>query len=96
MIYEVKKANPLNGRLIVDPIQSSNIDEFTGIELAVDQKDTVTGRVIRTSDEETFPVNCVVMYDRYHGKGIKLLDDSGAPHEFKVVQVVDVSLILLE
>lgn len=90
------KAYPLKGRLLVDVIKSTAVDAELGIELGVNQQDTVKAIVVKSSDDETIPVGSEIMYDRIHGKAITLLDDSGSPHEYKVVQVADVSLILLE
>lgn len=94
MNYKVENAKMLSGRLLVEAIRSSNVDENLGIELTGDPHDTVLANVVVTSDETTFPVGCTVFYDRIHGKGVKLLDADGVAKDYRVVQTADVSLII--
>lgn len=96
MEFYAHKTTPLNGRLLVMAIQTDGIDQSLGIQLTHNPSDTLFAEVVRSSDEDTYPVGCVVMYDRIHGRDIELLDQSGSPQTYKVIQTVDVSLILLE
>lgn len=95
-MFLASKSIVMPGRLLVQAIQSDGIDADLGVVLPHAPADTVFARVIKSSDEANIPEGCVIMYDRLHGKEITLLDDEKSPTTFKVVQVVDVSLILLE
>lgn len=93
-MFYAQKATPMPGRLLVEVIQSDGTDDTLGIILPHAPADTVMAKIIRSSDEEKFPSGSVVMYDRLHGKEITLLDDAGDPVKYKVIQTVDISLIL--
>lgn len=95
-MYKVSHTTPVTGRLLVKVIQSTGVDDVLGIELPHAPTDQALARVIKTSDEQKYPVGCTVMYDRLYGKSITLLDELDAPSDYKVVQTVDISLILLE
>ena len=94
-MYKASNATPVKGRLLVKVIQTTGVDDVLGIELPHAPTDQALARVIKTSSEE-YPVGATVMYDRLHGKTITLLDELDAPSDYKVVQTVDISLILLE
>lgn len=93
-MFYAKNTTALPGRLLVEVIQSDGTDDALGIILPHAPADTVMAKIIRSSDEEKFPAGAVVMYDRLHGKEITLLDEAGDPVKYKVIQTVDVSLIL--
>ena len=95
-MFYAHKSIPMPGRLLVEVIQTDGTDDALGIVLPHAPADTVMARVIRTSDEEHFPEDSVVMYDRLHGKEITLMDTLQSPTKYKVIQTADVSLILLE
>ena len=80
------------GRLVVEVIESDGIDHNLGITLPHDIHKTKFATVVRTSDAETFPVGCTIMYDRMHGSEIEMLSPDGVPMEFTVVMTADVSL----
>lgn len=95
MIYLVENCRPMKGRLLVEAIKSSGVDQNLGVELAITPSDTVTATVVQTSDPETYPIDCIIMYDRIHGKNIQLVDAEGVTREYKVVQTADVAMIIL-
>lgn len=93
-VIKVDSCVPLQGRLIVKTKKSDEYNPEFGMDTGVDPHDTVFAEVIRTSDEDTFPVGSTVMYDRIHGKSFHAEGVDGNVTTFKVVMVSDISFVV--